>query len=195
MDLLQYKKNRCAHHPSSIKSNNMTHSTHTFFSVQRWVILLLLIGCVVGLNACISYQRVPLSYLGVLNADKTKAHLYLIDNQHVTTNIWSVQEYHFEDQKISFMIKKIPQSQRDGVVQITSQEGAKRSMNNLLFFAKPALIDQIQNSDSITFDFHQLERIETTEIDYKTTIKKSNPIIPGTILALLAIFAFIDFNN
>jgi hypothetical protein len=145
----------------------------------------------VGLNACISYQRVPLSYMGVLNADKTKSHLYLIDNQHVLTNIWYVQYYQFEDQKISFKLKKVPPSEGGGIVQIFSEEEAKNSMHNLLFFAKPALIDQVNKSDSITFDFHELERIEITETDFKTTFKRSGTIVPGTILTVLLIISAI----
>lgn len=172
-----------------------THSTHSFFTKQRWTNTFLLLSCCLGLNACISYQRVPLSYTGVLNADKTKAHLYLIDNQHVLTNVWHVQQYAFEDQKIMFKLKKMPPSQGSGIVQINTNEEAKNSTHNLFFFAKPSLVDQIQKSDSITFDFHDLERIETTETDFKTTFKRSSPIVPGTILTILLIITFIAYNN
>jgi len=147
--------------------------------------LLLLI---LGMSSCAVQNHFPLSYYGVNHLDKSKLKLYLIDNEHVLTKVWSMHAMKTHQDEITCRLKPLPESEASQVVMIKNQADAARSEDHVFFFAKPSLIAQIANKDSVTFDYHALDRITVVELDGNATgnkTLKNLAIIPAITFGIL----------
>ncbi len=132
-------------------------------------ILLLLIS---GMSSCRVHNHFPLSYYGVNHLDKNKLKLYLIDNEHVLTRVWSMHAVETHQDEISCRLQPLPVSEASQVVLINNRQDAEDSQNHVFFYAKPSLIAEITGKDSVTFDYHALERISVVEKDGDASAEK-----------------------
>lgn len=124
-----------------------------------------LILLVIGISSCRIHNHFPLSYYGVNHLDKSKLKLYLIDNEHVLTKVWSMHAVETHQDEISCRLQLLPVSEASEVVMIKNKQDAENSDNHVFFFAKPDLIQQIEGKESVTFDYHALEKITVVEND------------------------------
>jgi hypothetical protein len=96
--------------------------------------------------------------------------MYIVDNEHVLTNIWLVRDYKFNKDDISCTLEKVPDSLSSDIVKTISSEDAEANKDQVLLFAKPALTKKLAQTGSITFDYHELDRIQVVEKDDEKTI-------------------------
>ncbi|GEM_PF-3003004 len=147
-----------------------------------------LILLVIGISSCRIHNHFPLSYYGVNHLDKSKLKLYLIDNEHVLTKVWSMHAVETHQDEISCRLQPLPASEASEVVMIKNKQDAENSDNHVFFFAKPGLIAQIDGKDSVTFDYHALEKITVVEQDGDASANKvleNLAIIFGIALGVL----------
>ncbi len=150
-------------------------------------ILLLLVS---GMSSCRVHNHFPLSFYGVNHLDKSKLKLYLIDNEHVLTKVWSMNAVETHKDEISCRLKPVPVAEASQVVLINNRQDAEDSQNHVFFFAKPSLIAQVDGKDSVTFDYHALERISVVENDGAAA---ANKILENLAIIFGVAFAIILF--
>jgi hypothetical protein len=98
--------------------------------------------------------------------------------------------------EITCRLKPLPASEASQVVLINNQLDASHSADHVFFFAKPSLIAQIAGKDSVTFDYHALDRISVVELGGNETANKTLknlaviPTITFGILFLLLLLLF-----
>ncbi len=155
----------------SIKPKSQPMKISLDFNLPVYLGALLLV--VTGLSCSNVYNHFPLSYYGLKKLDQTNLKLYLIDNEHVLTNVWSISSLKTNQDEITCRLKQLTPSAAEQVIKIDDYPDALRSQNNILFFAKPNLIAQIANKDTVTFDYNALEKIAVVEQDQATSITKS----------------------
>jgi hypothetical protein len=123
--------------------------------------------------------------------------MYIVDNEHVLTNIWLVRDYKFNKDDISCTLEKVPDSLSSDIVKTISSEDAEANKDQVLLFAKPALTKKLAQTGSITFDYHELDRIQVIDKDHNETISATLLIIIGSsvgiALVLLGLIFFIGY--
>jgi hypothetical protein len=117
--------------------------------------------------------------------------MYIVDNEHVLTNIWAIKDYKFNKNDIICTYEKIPEQLGEEIIETTSKEIAELKKNKVFLFAKPALIEKLAQNTSITFDYHELDRIQVIENDQEKIISDIVVIslwaVGGIALLLLTI--------
>ncbi len=155
------------------------------------IMLLLILGIFLQ-TGCRVYKQYPLSYHGVQQLKNKPVQLYLIDNEHDLSEVWAIKSYSFEKNDISCKIEQLPPSKARDLMTLSSQKDAHQSRNDVRLYAKSSLVQQLKSTDSVTFDYHLLQRIEVTELDDDRTLGKTALkifVIVGTaILSLLLLF-------
>ena len=136
---------------------------------NRSACYLFLLACLCT-TSCSNYRYFPLSYHGVKALDSTAVTMYLVDNEHVLTNVWAIKKYGFKKNDISCTIEKVPEKNAVFIVQTISKEDVQANKNQVLLFAKPELTKKLTQAGSITFDYHELDRIQVVEKDDEKTI-------------------------
>jgi hypothetical protein len=150
-------------------------------------ILLLLVS---GMSSCRVHNHFPLSYYGVKHLEKSKLKLYLIDNEHVLTKVWSMHAVKTHQDEISCRLKPVPEAEASQIVLINNRQDAEDSQNHVFFFATPSLIAQVDGKDSVTFDYHALEKISVVEKDGDAA---ANKILENLAIIFGVAFAIILF--
>jgi hypothetical protein len=118
--------------------------------------------------------------------------MYIIDKEHVLTNVWAVKNYKFNKNDIICTYEKLPEHLGEEIVKTTSKEDAELNQKKVFLFAKPALTEKLVQQTSITFDYHELDRIQVVEKDHDKTISESLLYILGSIVGTaLALFGLI----
>jgi hypothetical protein len=138
--------------------------------------LLLVLGIFLQ-TGCLSYKHAPLSYRGVQQLKDKKVQLYLIDNENVLSEVWALKSYSFDKNEISCKIEHLDPSMARDVMLKETQKSARKKRNHVHLFATPALVQQLQAADSVTFDYHLLDRVEVQELNIVLTIFKTVGVI------------------
>jgi len=159
---------------------------------HRHALLVWIITCLSSVS-CSHYQHFPLSYHGIKTLDSTVVTMYLVDNEHVLTNVWAIKKYTFKNDDISCTIEKVPETFAVEIVQTISKEDVEVNKNQVLLFAKPELTKKLAQTGSITFDYHELDRIQVVEKDDQKNISKAVTIVVGILggVALLLLILLI----
>jgi hypothetical protein len=139
--------------------------------------------------SCANYRYFPLSYHGVKTLDSTAVTMYLVDNEHVLTNVWTIKKYNFKKNDISCTIEKVPENLAVDIVQTISKEDIVANKNQVLLFAKPALTKKLEQTGSITFDYHELDRIRAVDNDHEKAIYKAVAVICLVAISGSVLFA------
>jgi hypothetical protein len=146
------------------------------FHLRSYLTLFLFIT---GLCSCTVFKHFPVSYYDLNKLNKKNLKLYLVDNEHVLTNVWSMQETKTDQNQITCSLIQLKTYEAEEVVTMSDQYDAFESQKNILFFAKPNLVAKIINKATITFDYNALEKIVVVKRDDKATLTKS---IKNTLL-------------
>lgn len=165
--------------------------------LKRWkadhrIVLFLTLGIFLQ-TGCLSYKHASLSYRGVQQLKGKKVQLYLIDNENVLREVWALKSYRFDKNEISCKIEHLDSSVARDVMLKKTQKSARKKSNNVHLFATPALVQQLQAADSVTFDYHLLDRVEVQKLNIVLTIFKTVGVIlligfaAYTILILIAL--------
>jgi hypothetical protein len=140
------------------------------FHLRPYLTLLLFIT---GLCSCTVFKHFPVSYYDLNKLNKKNLKLYLVDNEHVLRKVWSMQDMKTDQNKITCSLMQLKAYEAEEVVTISDQYDAVESQNNILFFAKPNLVENIINKETITFDYDALEKVVVVKRDDKATLIKS----------------------
>ena len=159
----------------------MVISKEKTLDLKRWkaglrIMLLLVLGIFLQ-TGCLSYKHAPLSYRGVQQLKDKKVQLYLIDNENVLSEVWALKSYSFDKNEISCKIEHLDPSMARDVMLKETQKSARKKRNHVHLFATPALVQQLQAADSVTFDYHLLDRVEVQELNIVLTIFKTVGVI------------------
>jgi hypothetical protein len=141
---------------------------------NRHQLLVWVLTCLFSVS-CANYRYFPLSYHDVESLDSTAVTMYLIDNEHVLSNVWAIKKYTFKKDDISCTLENVPKNLAVDIVQTISKEDFEANKNQVLLFAKPELTKKLPQTGSVTFDYHELDHIQVVEKDHKTTF--SNVIL------------------
>jgi hypothetical protein len=144
----------------------------------------------VELSACTSYKRYQLSYVGVKEGNPQTARLYLVNNQD-SSEVWHMARAKFSDHQIFCLLKKQPLPAAFRITTLEKHQNAADARNKVLFYAKPALVKRLPTNDTLTFDYHELDRIEAIEMNYKRTQALTIKFLV-IALPLLAIWAIMN---
>jgi hypothetical protein len=160
-------------------------------TTNQRTILLLILGIFLQ-TGCLSYKHAPLSINSMQKLKDKKVQLYLIDNENVLSEVWALKSYRFDKNDISCKIEQLPPSKARDLMTLSSQKDAHQSRNDVRLYAKSSLVQQLKSTDSVTFDYHLLERIEVTELDDDRTLGKTAlkifVIVGIAILSILLLF-------
>lgn len=149
----------------------------------------------VVLSNCTTYQRYQLSYIGVKEGDRVGARLFLVDSEHDSTEVWAMRKSTFSDHEITCILEKLPEPKAKQITAIESKHNASSTRNKVLFYAKPALVQRIPANDTLIFDYHELDRIEAVEMNYKRSLVRSIPLLLVGFLGLIVFAVLITFNK
>ncbi len=155
----------------------MAISKEKTLDLKRWkadhrIMLLFVLGIFLQ-TGCMSYKHAPLSYHGVQQLKDEQVQLYLIDNENVLTEVWALKSYRFDKNEISCKIEHLPPSVARDVMVKKTKKSARKKSNHVHLFATPALVQQLQAADSVTFDYHLLDRVEAQKLNIVLTILKT----------------------
>jgi hypothetical protein len=120
--------------------------------------------------------------------------MYIVDNEHILTNMWVVRDYKFNKDDMSCTLEKVPEKIGEEIVKINSKEDAELNQKRVLLFAKPALTEKLAQNTSITFNYHELDRIQVIEKDHEKTISDTvmTLFVIAALLMGVLIFAFLS---
>lgn len=167
-------------------------------SANYRIILLLILGSFLQ-TGCRVYKHYPLSYHGVQQLKNKPVQLYLVDNEHVLSEVWALKSYRFDKNEISCKIEHLPPLIARNVMLLSSREDAHESRNDVRLYAKPALVQQLKGADSVTFDYHLLDRVDVSELDVDQTILRTlgflllSGLVAFLVLILIAFTIFATF--
>lgn len=171
-----------------MKPNYMNH-----ISIPLLKVFVLLLPACLLLNACKVLVNQPLSFTEAKAAQKKLPHYYIIDNEHVLTEVWSVYHIAFNNNEITSRVIKVPWPQSEEVVQFKSKFDYYERKNNIYLFAKPELANKLQHNECVTFDYHELDHISVLEKDYEKTATRRSPLLAGFYLGVIFIYIVVSF--
>jgi hypothetical protein len=145
------------------------------------------------INACKVIKTYPLTYTEATEAQKKLPQYYIIDNEHVLTEVWSVTKIDFTKDVINCRVFKVPPPYSEEVVQFTSRNDFNKRKNYIYLFAKPELAQELQKSDSISFDYHKLDHISVLEKDFEKTAARRSPLLSTFYLGVIFIYVVASF--
>jgi len=147
------------------------------------------------LSNCTTYQRYQLSYIGVKEGDRIGARLFLVDSEHDSNQVWVMRKSTFSDHEITCILEKLPEPKAKQITANESKHNASSTRNKVLFYAKPALVQRISPNDTLIFDYHELDRIEAVEMNYKRSLMRSIPLLLVGFLGLIVVAVLTTFNE
>jgi len=123
------------------------------------------------------------------------ARLYLVDSKHDSTHVWIMRKSSFSDHEITCMLEKLPATTAAQITALEPEHNSSKARNKVLFYAKPALIQRLPANDTLTFDYHELDRIEAVEMNYKRSLVLAIPFLLVGLMGLTVVAALVAFGQ
>jgi len=168
-----------------------TCMNHVSIALLKGLVVLLPASLLI--NACKVINIYPLTYTEAISAQKKLPQYYIIDNEHVLSEVWSVTKIDFTHDSIHCKVLKVPPPQSEEVVKFNAKFDFYKQKNNIYLFAKPELAKELQKSDSISFVYHKLDHISVLEKNYEETAAKRWPLVFLFYLGILSLYVIASF--